>query len=171
MNLNDVKATLEAIGYPVKGPDWDDVLADLHCSYGAQKIGSSINNLGDAKPLYVSSGNIAFMVDNQDDLHRACIQIKNVLDARKPAITPVMKRDTRSRYLPEIISALEGEIDISFKIKRPLGIIDTEYEVLFNVDTRSQTRKSAQIMDDLLSDDKSRNAKAVEALKALLILQ
>lgn len=85
MNLNQVKETLEVIGYPVKGPDWEDVLADLHSSYGAQKVGSSINTLGDATPLYIKSGNIAFMVDNPNDLLRACVQVKALLDEKTRA--------------------------------------------------------------------------------------
>ncbi|WP_296058456.1 hypothetical protein [uncultured Amphritea sp.] len=171
MNLNQVKETLEAIGYPVKGPDWDDVLADLHCNYGAQKVGSSINSLGDAAPLYIRSGNIAFMVDNRGDLHRACVQIKAKLDEKKGAQPVVLKQDEYAFNLTTIRDALEREISHASNRKRPLGIVDTDYTVQYNPDTRTQNRKSLQIINDLLSDDKQRNNKAVEAIKAILIIK
>ena len=170
MNLNQVKETLDAIGYPVESNDWNEVIEELGSSYGAQKVGSSIRTLGDASPLYLKSGNVAFMVDNQRDLHQACVEINSVLKKRRGAEPVTIKREVRSRFISDIRNALEYEISLAGTVKRPPGVVDADYEVLYDHDTRTQTRKSAQIMDDLLSDDKKRNAKAVEALKAILIV-
>lgn len=170
MTLDQVKETLDTIGYPVKGPDWEDVLADLHSTYGAQKVGSSINALGDAKPLYVTAGNIAFMVDNKGDLLRACILIKHTLDQRKGAEQVVIPKEQYAFQKGNITNALESEIDQASRVKRSLGIVDTDYQV-FVRGFREQVRKGDQIIDDLLSDDKQRNDKAVEAIKSILIIQ
>jgi len=170
MDLNQVKETLEAIGYPVQSDDWNEAIEELSRNYGAQKVGSSIRTLGDASPLYLKSGNAAFMVDNQSDLHRACVEIQSVLKARTAAEPITIKRDVRSRFLSDIQNSLEYEISLAGTVKRPLGVVDADYEVLYDHDTRTQTRKSPQIIDDLLSDDKQRNAKAVEAMKAILIV-
>ncbi|WP_158007581.1 hypothetical protein [Marinobacter sp. X15-166B] len=49
-------------------------------------------------------------------------------------------------------------------------MVNTCYEVKYDPDSRTQTRKSAQILDDLLADDAKRNTKGVDALKAILNL-
>lgn len=171
MELTTAKEVLEAIGYPAQGDDWEEVIADLQQTYGATRVGSSMTTLGDAAPLFMKAGNVAHMVDHPNDLARACRQIKSILDQRK-ALEPVrLKVDERSRFLPDILQALEYEIDISERIKRPLGVVDTGYQIKFDTQTRTQTRKPVQIMDDLLSTDKKRNAKAVEALQALLVIK
>lgn len=170
MNITQVKETLAAIGYPAKGPDWNDVLADLHSNYGAQKVGSSVRTLGDAEPLYHKAGSIAFMVDNPQDLIAACIRIRSKLAAINSAKLIVMPRETLSRYIPDIRRALEGEIDLAFRVNRPLNMIDADYSAKHDSETRSPIRKSDQILDDLLSDDKRRNDKAVKAFKELLLI-
>ncbi len=171
MELKEAKEVLSAIGYPVKGSDWEDLIADLQCSYGSTRVGSSMNTLGDAAPLFVKSSNVAFMVDNPNDLCRACRQIKAVLEQRKAREPVVLKVDERSRVLPDILYALESEITSAGRCGRDLGIVDTEYRILFSEETRIQTRKPAQIMNDLLSTDRKRNVKAVEALQRILIIK
>lgn len=169
MNLNQVKETLEAIGYPVKGLDWDDVLADLHCNYGAQKVGSSLLTLGDAEPLYIKSGNIGFMVDNPDDLNRACILIKTKLDAKKAMQPVTIKSEVRSRFLPDIKLALDNEVGQAERLGRNLSHADPAY-LTQGFGGISLLRNTEQIIDDLLSDCEKRNTKAVAALKVLLIV-
>jgi len=169
MDLNQVKETLEAVGYPVQSDNWSDVIEELGRSYGAQKVGSSIRTLGDASPLYLKSGNVAFMVDNQLDLHRACIEIQSALKARSGTENIVLRPQSKSRYRVDIERALESEISDSHRCKRSLGIVSAEYHIKYDSETRSQIREQTQIIDDLLSDDKKRNDKAVKAFKALLI--
>lgn len=171
MELTTAKEVLEAIGYPVQGDDWEEVIADLQMTYGATRVGSSMNTLGDASPLFMKAGNVAHMVDHPNDLARACLQIKSVLDQRK-ALEPVkLKEDEKSRFLPDILRLLEYEIEKASRAKRDLGVVDVDYQILYDPETRTQTRKPEQIMDDLLSTDKKRNAKAVEALQRILIIK
>ncbi|MBS97120.1 MAG: hypothetical protein CMI01_00365 [Oceanospirillaceae bacterium] len=169
MKLDTAKEVLEAIGYPANGDDWEEVIADLQQTHGPTRVGSSMNHLGDAAPLFVKSGNVAHMVDHPNDLHRACAQIKSVLDQRQPLGLATLKRDVKSRWLSDIQIALGHEISQRERIGRSLGIVDTDYQIHFDPETRTQTRKPEQIINDLLSDDKKRNAKAVEALKDILI--
>lgn len=171
MNINEAKETLSTIGYPVKGDDWDDIIEELHKDYGTQAVGSSMNTLGDAAPLYMKAGNAAFMVDNKDDLYRACVRIKTILDARKGAKPVIIKSDVLSRYIPDIKRSVDMEVDLAFKFNRVLPTVDSEYTVIYNAASRTQTRKGAQIIDDLLSDDKALNDKAVNALKELLVIE
>ncbi|OEY65039.1 hypothetical protein BG841_00175 [Marinobacter sp. X15-166B] len=81
-----------------------------------------------------------------------------------------MQAPKRSRFLPDIVRAVEYELEIAERVKRPLGMVNTCYEVKYDPDSRTQTRKSAQILDDLLADDAKRNTKGVDALKAILNL-
>ncbi|WP_415885006.1 hypothetical protein ACMXYO_10115 [Neptuniibacter sp. QD37_6] len=171
MNITQAKETLTTIGYPVTGNDWEDIIEELHKDYGTQVVGSSMNILGDAAPLYMKAGNAAFMVDNKDDLYRACIRIKTILDARKAAEPVIIKSDVLSRYIPEIKRSVEMEVDQAAKFKRALTTVDNEYSVKYDKASRTQTRKGSQIIDDLLSDSKKLNDKAVKALKELLVIE
>lgn len=170
MNITEAKDVLKQIGYELVSDDWYDMIEELHQNYKAQVVGGSMNTLGDSAPLFMRAGNAAFMVDNKDDLFKACVRIKQALDARKGAETVTIKKDVYAFNLKTIESALENEVDQANRVKRPLAVVDTEYAVKYNPETRTQTRKSTQIMNDLLSDDKKRNAKAVEAFKAILII-
>jgi hypothetical protein len=173
MNITEAKEILETVGYPVITPsdDWEDIVEELQKEYRPHVVGGSMTTLGDAAPLFMRSGNAAFMVDNKDDLYRACCRIKHILDARKATEPVKLKQDVRSRFISDIQNALESEIDIRERTKRPLGIVGTEYEIRYDPSSRTQSRKPAQIIDDLLSDDKKRIAKAVEAIRTLLIVE
>ncbi|OEY65040.1 hypothetical protein [Marinobacter sp. X15-166B] len=63
MNIEQIKETLEAVGYPAQGDNLQAILDDLHDHYSVQVVGSSMRHLGDADPLYVKAGQVAFMVD------------------------------------------------------------------------------------------------------------
>ncbi|UTW13367.1 hypothetical protein [Marinobacterium rhizophilum] len=169
MELKQAKEVLESIGYPVKGGDWEDIIADLQSTYGTTRVGSSVNSLGDAASLYVKTGNVAFMVDNTNDLQRACRQINTVLNARKAAAPVALKPQVNSYWLVDVARALEHEITLAGRTNRSLGIVDTDYHIRSNPGSRTQVRKPEQILDDLLSTDKKRNAKAVEAMQCILI--
>ena len=170
MNIEQIREVLETIGYPVQGESLQVILDDLHDHYSAQVVGSSIRHLGDADPLYVKAGQVAFMVDNEHDLVAACIRIRSSLKQREAAQPVTMQAPKRSRFLPDIVRAVEYEIEIAERVKRPLGMVTTGYEIKYDPESRTQSRKSAQILDDLLADDAQRNKKAVDALKAVLIL-
>ncbi|WP_404420014.1 hypothetical protein [Marinospirillum sp.] len=79
MDIKQVKEVLGAIGCPVKGNDLQALLDNLHDTYGPQVVGSSVRHLGLADPLYVKAGEVAFMVDNEQDL---------ITDVVKVFVTP-----------------------------------------------------------------------------------
>ncbi len=169
MNVEQVRDVLTAIGYPADGDDLITVLDDLHDTYGPQVVGSSVRHLGDAEPLYVKVGQAAFLVDNEQDLVTACIRIRSALKQRETDKPVTIETEPRSRWLKEIVRAIEFEIEISEKVKRPLGIVADDYAVTFDPQTRTQSRKGDQIVEDLLSRDSERNQKAVKAIQTLMI--
>lgn len=169
MNTEQVKDVLTAIGYPVEGDDLIAVLDDLHDTYSPQVVGSSVRTLGDAEPLYVKAGQVAFLVDNEQDLVTACVRIRSILKKREADKPVRIEGPKRSRWLNEITRAIEFEIDISEKVKRPLGIVADEYAVKFDPETRTQSRKADQIVEDLLASDAKRNQKAVKAIQTIMI--
>ena len=169
MNIEQGKKTLATIGFSIAGSTWDEVLTGLHDEAKPQVVGSSVFALGNAEPLYVRSGNAAFLVDNVDDLHRACRQIKVILDAGKASKLITMPVQTRSTYIANIGQALECEIANSGKVNRDMGIASTEYVVKSDPDTRTQTRIGAQVIEDLLADNDELNARAVSAFKSILL--
>lgn len=171
MELSTAKEVLAAIGYSAQGTDWDEVIADIQQTHGSTRVGSSMNQLGDAAPLFMKAGNVAHMVDHPDDLRRACIRIKHILDQRTPSENIKLQSDEKSLSLPEIIRQVEYEIDKSERVNRDLGVVNTGYQNLYDPDTRTHTRKAQQIIDDLLSTDQKLNAKAVKALQAILIIK
>lgn len=169
MNINQIKETLEAVGYTVQGDDLQAVIDELHDRYSPRVVGSSIRNLGDASPLYVKAGQIAFMVDNEQDLMTACVQIRSAVKGREAAKTVKLVAEKRSRYIPDIVRALEFEIDLAARMHRSIAVVDDQYAVTSGPERGSQVRKSTHIMNDLLADDAKRNQKAQKALKATLI--
>lgn len=170
MELTTAKEVLNNIGYPAQGDDWEEVIADLQQTHGATRVGSSMTTLGDAAPLFMKAGNVAHMVDHPNDLARACRQIKSALDQRK-AMEPVkLKVDEKSRFLRDILQALENEVSMAERLNRDLSKVDDAY-LVDGALGRRLLRNTAQVMDDLLSTDKKRNAKAVEALQALLVIK
>jgi hypothetical protein len=169
MNIEQIKETLEEVGFTVHGDNLQALIDELHDHYGSQVVGSSMRYLGDAEPLYVKAGQVAFMVDNELDLVSACIRIRSTLKQREAAQPVVMAKEVRSRYIPDILRALEFEIDLASRVNRPVAVVDDQYAVTSDPATRTQTRKSAHMINDLLADDSERNQKAVKALQALLI--
>lgn len=170
MNVDQIKTVLENIQYPVDGDDLPEVLESLHYNYPSQVVGSSVRTLGDAEPLYVKAGQVAFLVDDAQDLTTACIRIRSMLKKRESSGPVLIQQDERSRFLPDIVRALEGEIDKATKFKRPMGVVDSDYQITYDPETRTQYRKGEQIIEDLLSSDTKRNQKAVEALQRVLII-
>lgn len=169
MNIDQIKAVLANIQYPVKGDDLPEVLEFLHYNYPPQVVGSSVRTLGEGGPLYVKAGQVAFLVDNEQDLTTACIRIRSLLQ-RQDATQPVrIEPDTHSRHLADIVRALDYEIDRSTTFKRPMGVVDAGYQIIYDPETRTQRGKGGQIVDDLLVNDDERNQKAVEAIKRVLI--
>ncbi|WP_339344992.1 hypothetical protein [uncultured Alcanivorax sp.] len=171
MNVDQIKTVLGDIQYPVTGDDLPEVLESLHYNYPSQVVGSTVRTLGDADPLYVKAGQVAFLVDNVQDLTTACIRIRSLLKQRESSGPVLIQQDERSRYLPDIVRALEGEIDKAPKFKRPMGVVDTEYQIIYDPASRTQCRKGEQVIEDLLSSDTKRNQKAVEALQRILIIE
>jgi len=169
MNIEQGKKTLATIGFSIAGRTWDEVLTGLHDEAKPQFVGSSVFTLGNAQPLYVRSGNAAFLVDNVDDLHRACRQIKVTLDAAKGSELITMPVQTRSTYIVNIAEALEQEVANSGKGNRDMGIVSSEYDVKFDIETRVQTRIGAQVLEDLLADSDELNTRAVSAFKSILL--
>lgn len=169
MNITEAKEVLETVGYPVSGHDWDDVIKELHEDYRVTAVGGSMNTLGDAAPLFMRSGNVAHMVDNKDDLFRACVRIKQIAKAREGAKTVVIPKDVYAFNLKTIKQALDAEVSHAERMKRDLSCADESYLVSSHDDTKL-LRNTQQVMDDLMSDDKKLNIKAVEAFKAILII-
>lgn len=168
MNIEQAKEVLGAIGYQVAtdSDDWYDVIEELHQNYKTMVVGSSMGKLGDAGYLYMRSGNAAVMVDSHDDLHTACLRIKNRLDAKKAAEPVVIPSDEYAFNLKTIKNALDKEVDYAERLKRDLSAAPSEY-----LTANGLLRNTQQVMDDLLSDDKKLNAKAVEAIKTILIIK
>lgn len=171
MNTREIKETLSTIGYPVKGSEPEEVLVELHSQIGSIRVGSSISQLGDAKPLFVIAGNVAHLVDCPQDLHRACLQIRQRLKERESQKLIIIKKDVLSRHLPEITRHVELEIDMTQRLKRPTPLTDKHYSIIYDPEARTQVRKGQQIIDDLLSADAKSNQKALACLKELLIIE
>jgi len=161
MNIEIIKSTLASIRFEVKANDIDEIIEELHVTYGSQRVGSSSYSLGNAAPLFVRSGNVAFMVDNPDDLQRACLEIARKIDTsiNNPI---VMKKETRSRWRSDIERALGYEMSLRRSTKRDLEVVYETYE-------GGERTIAVSIVDDLLSGDKKDNAKAIEAFKCLMI--
>lgn len=125
--------------------------------------------LGSSTPLYARSGNAAFLVDNVGDLKRACKQLKVIQDTLKATEPVIIPTSVRSTYIVDIARALEHEVDRSSRLRRDNVTPCAEYTVKYDPDTRTQTRIGAQIVEDLLTDSKELNARALKAFKAVLL--
>ncbi|MBE9397109.1 hypothetical protein IOQ59_07520 [Pontibacterium sp. N1Y112] len=170
MNVNEVKQYLSDVDMPAKGQALEAIVDNLHQTYGSTRVGSSVQQLGNAAPLYVKSGAVAHLVDNANDLVMACRGIKQRLDALKGAEPIVLKSATKSRYLSDITKLLNYEFDDAGKFKRKLTAAGG-YKITADPDTRSQSRQGDKLMDDLMSTDEARQLKGVKALRDLLIYE
>jgi len=170
MNIEQVKEVLEAVGYPVDGDDLITVLDDLHDTYGPQVVGSSVRHLGDAAPLYVKAGQVAFMVDNEEDFLNACHQIKANLKKQESSGPVVLKGDKRSRWLSEIERAIDYEVEGAKRTNRDLSSVHDSYLVEIS-DGRKWMQKQNQnlLLEDLLAEDDTRNLRAAKALQTLFV--
>jgi len=168
MNIEQGKKALAAIGYNTTGNSWEAVLESLHTVAQTQVVGSSVFTLGDAQHLYVRSGNAAFMVDNVDDLWRACKKIKAEQDGKQGKGNIVMVNPERSVYIRDIARALDYEITNSGL--RDLGVVTTKYSSKHDPETLTQTSVGDQVLEDLLSDSQERNDLAASAFKSILLL-
>ena len=158
--VEGIKKALVVVGYQVESNDIDEIIEELHVTYGSQRVGASVSALGSASPLYVKSGGVAFLVDNADDLQRACVTINRMI--QKSAVAPVvMPKQVKSYWEVDIVKALNHEIEQSMRINRDIRLDALGY---------TGGSGSAQlIVDDLLSDNKRRNANGAEAFKRVLV--
>jgi len=162
MDIENIKSALASVRFEVKAGGIEEIIEELHVTYGSQRIGSSVRSLGKAAPLFIKSGNVAFMVDNANDLDRACLEINRLKEASASNGPIVMKKDTRSQWRSDIESALRYEMSLRSRTGRDLEAVYENYD-------GGERVTATSIVDDLISDDKKRNTKAVEAFKCLLI--
>ena len=158
MNIENTKKALAAVGYQVKSTDIDEIIEELHVTYGSQRVGASVSALGRAAPLYFKSGGVAFLVDNAEDLHRACVTIGRQI--QKSAVAPVvMAKQMKSYWEGDIVKALNHEIETSIRTRRDMRLDALGY---------TGGGLAALIVEDLLSDNKKRNVNGAEAFKRVL---
>ena len=159
MNIENTKAVLAAVGYQVESNDIDEIIEELHVTYGSQRVGASVSALGRAAPLYFKSGGVAFLVDNAEDLHRACVTIDSQI--RKSAVAPVvMAKQVKSFWEDDIVKALNHEIEQSMRTNRDMRLETLGY---------TGSGSAQLIVANLLSDNKKRNASGAEAFKRVLV--
>jgi len=99
------------------------------------------------------------LVDNAEDLHRACVTIDSQI--RKSAVAPVvMAKQVKSFWEDDIVKALNHEIEQSMRTNRDMRLETLGY---------TGSGSAQLIVANLLSDNKKRNASGAEAFKRVLV--